>query len=217
MNRILNTDESVVSLMKLQSDLLIEWVGILTDVNINAPYVSQIQVLYEKIQYSVANKRNIFFTGIGKNVPMLIKTTNTMNALSMNAFTFNAVDAIHGDMGVLKENDLLIAVSRSGNTEELAIVLKLIKQYKPLVQTFSVSMNTNTEMEKYTKYSVNLPAYQEMDSWNQIPTVSPLAFQTLFDSIALKIAYEHQFSPEQYHANHSGGQIGDELQKLIEK
>lgn len=206
--RLIANDGELDFIFSDQLCLLTKWFETLR----TSEYSSKANMMFfEKLMYSIINKKNIYFTGVGKNVPMLTKVAATMKSLSMNAFVFNVADAIHGDMGCFKENDILIVVSKSGNTSELLKPLEMIRMYKPLVKVFLITMNNNAKVNDFVNYKIVIPSIDELDAMNLLPTMSPIAFQLFFDAIIVKIAQELQFTTQQFFENHSGGQIGDTL------
>ena len=72
-------------------------------------------------------KGKIFFTGVGKNGHVAAKATSTFSSIGLPCFFINPVDSVHGDMGVINKGDILVAISKSGNTEELIHFLKHVE------------------------------------------------------------------------------------------
>jgi arabinose-5-phosphate isomerase len=83
--------------------------------------------IFNLIQFLNKPHRNIFFTGIGKNGHVAAKAASTFNSMGIRVFFINPVDAVHGDMGLIDKDDIILAISKSGNTEELLWFLKNAK------------------------------------------------------------------------------------------
>jgi arabinose-5-phosphate isomerase len=88
-------------------------------------------------------KGKILFTGIGKNGHVAAKATSTISSIGVPCFFIDAVDSVHGDMGVIDENDLLIAVSKSGNTDELVNFLHHVSHKNCRLYPFILIMVIN--------------------------------------------------------------------------
>ena len=96
-------------------------------------------------------KGKIFFTGIGKNGHVAAKATSTFSSIGVSCFYINPVDCVHGDMGVIGENDLLIAISKSGNTEELINFLYHVEHKNCKI----VSVHSNNQNKSYLPLEFN--------------------------------------------------------------
>ena len=167
-----------------------------------------------KFQLFALNKsikrKHIYFTGIGKNQPICEKTANSLRSLGFVAHNFDAVNAMHGDLGVLDSNSILIAVSKSGNTSELIHTMTYVGANLPEILTFGVSLSGNTrcKFDDVVMHSIKLPEVIELDSWNKVPTTSNLALQIFFDVIVVEAAKIKNLTIEEFVKSHPGGTIG---------
>jgi len=152
------------------------------------------------------NNHKIFITGIGKNGHVAHKATSTFNSLSIPTFYINPVDAIHGDMGAITENDLLIAISKSGNTEELLLFLKYVQ--KKTKNIWLIHSNLNNNANQYCSNNIYINIENEADHLNIVPTVSILVYSILLQSIACYIADQTDMNIKTFIMNHPGGSIG---------
>lgn len=151
-------------------------------------------------------KGKILFTGIGKNGHVAAKATSTMSSIGVSCFFIDAVDSVHGDMGVISENDLLIAVSKSGNTEELINFLYHVNHKN--CKIVLIHSNNGNESQKYSYLNINLYVNQEADHLNIVPTSSIAIFTIFLQSIACEISRRKNLTLEQFIHNHPGGSIG---------
>lgn len=151
-------------------------------------------------------KGKILFTGIGKNGHVAAKATSTMSSIGVSCFFIDAVDSVHGDMGVISENDLLIAVSKSGNTEELINFLYHVNHKN--CKIVLIHSNNKNESQKYSYLNINLHVNQEADHLNIVPTSSIAIFTIFLQSIACEISRRKNLTLEQFIHNHPGGSIG---------
>jgi len=148
----------------------------------------------------------IIFTGIGKNGHVAAKATSTFCSIGVHAFFLNPVDSVHGDMGVINDKDLIISVSKSGNTEELITFLRNVRRKK--CKIVSIHSNENNESLQYSDLDVNLHVDREADHLNIVPTSSIAVFTVFLQSIACEISSRNNMTREQFIFNHPGGSIG---------
>jgi arabinose-5-phosphate isomerase len=151
-------------------------------------------------------KGKIFFTGIGKNGHVAAKATSTFSSIGVSCFYINPVDCVHGDMGVIGENDLLIAISKSGNTEELVNFLYHVEHKN--CKIVSVHSNNQNKSKEYSCLDINLHVSQEADHLNIVPTSSIAIFTIFLQSVACEISSRKQLTLKQFVQNHPGGSIG---------
>lgn len=151
-------------------------------------------------------KGKVFFTGIGKNGHVAAKATSTLSSIGVSCFFIDAVDSVHGDMGVIDDNDLLISVSKSGNTEELINFLHYVSQKN--CKIVSIHSNDENRSQKYSYLDINLHVSKEADHLNIVPTSSIAIFTIFLQSIACEISRRKNLTLRQFIQNHPGGSIG---------
>lgn len=154
----------------------------------------------------VSCQGKIFFTGIGKNGHVAAKATSTMSSIGIPCFFIDAVDSVHGDMGVISENDILISISKSGNTDELINFLHHVSRKN--CKIILIHSNVGNQAQKYSFLDINLHVNQEADHLNIVPTSSIAIFTIFLQSIACEIARRKDLTLEQFIHNHPGGSIG---------
>lgn len=168
----------------------------------------------EKLKNKIidTNKNNnIYFTGIGKSENIAIHTSNLLKSLNFKVFYFNAINSLHGDLGTLQENDLIILYSKSGNTKELINIIPYIKNKKVII--YGICCNKNSEFLKLCDEIIILPFNQEIQSnINTIPTNSYMSF--LFFTNFLVSSLSENLNIDNYRYNHPAGDIGKNLLKI---
>ena len=186
--------------------------------SISAYYRTHIDVIQESLQSLDLSKVDefvdlllnckgkIFFTGIGKNGHVAAKATSTFSSIGVPCFFIDPVDSVHGDMGVINGDDILIAVSKSGNTEELIHFLKHV-EYKNC-KIVSIHSNPTNKSLDYSSLDINLNVRKEADHLNIVPTCSIAVFTVFLQSVACEISQRKQLTLEQFVKNHPGGSIG---------
>jgi len=185
---------------------------LLTDNNIKT-----IDNIIEDIIKTVNNKGKVIFTGIGKNVYAAQKLAASYSSIGIPSFFLDAVHAVHGDIGVMNDNDLLICMSKSGNTSELINTLIHINNNKKTFKFKVIGIDCNPDNEngfnKYCDYSLSIKTDNELDILNMVPTISLLMIQIVGDIIGIEASEQLGFSSEKFSINHPGGSIGKALSK----
>ena len=151
-------------------------------------------------------KGKIFFTGVGKNGHVAAKATSTFSSIGVSCFFINPVDSVHGDMGVINKGDILVAISKSGNTEELIHFLKHVEHKK--CKIVSIHSNPKNKSLDYSSLDIDLRVSKEADHLNIVPTCSIAVFTIFLQSVACEISERKQLTLEQFVKNHPGGSIG---------
>lgn len=159
----------------------------------------------------VNKTNNIYFTGIGKSENIAIQTCNLLKSLSFKCFYLNATNTTHGDIGTLRENDLLLLYSKSGNTRELIDIIPYLKIKKVLI--YGICCNYESKFSELCDETIILPFKKEIDcNINSIPTNSYMSF--LFFTNILASNLSEYLSIGNYRYNHPAGNIGKELVKI---
>lgn len=148
----------------------------------------------------------ILFTGIGKNGHVAAKAASTFNSVGIESYFINPIDAVHGDMGLIKKDDIILTVSKSGNTEELIFFLKHAKDRTKNI--LLIHSNMENQILKYSSYDLFVPLISEADHLNKIPTTSIALYSVILQSMCCVLADENNFSLNDLVINHPGGAIG---------
>jgi arabinose-5-phosphate isomerase len=180
-------------------------------------YSNQISESSESFQSVVKNlvlllknfQKTIYIAGIGKSAHVVCKCVATWQSLGIQAQTVLIQDLFHGDLGVLKEGDMIIYVSNSGNTEELIVVAKYVQKHFSIFQ-IALTNNPSAILNQYVDKSFNICSFkiQEADILNLAPSVSCVLFMIILDLTGILIAELNGFTREQFKLHHPGGDLG---------
>lgn len=163
----------------------------------------------------VQNKPQIFLTGIGKSAFVAKKIAHMLKSIGQKAFFLSAVDAMHGDLGMVEKNDCVLFFSKSGSTQELLDLIPFLKQKK--IETISICNVENSKLASMTEHTVTLPLDEELCPFNLAPTTSA-SLQMLFgDLLVVFLMQENQFTLDHYALNHPAGFIGKNLTLTVDE
>lgn len=157
------------------------------------------------------NGGKIIASGLGKNVPICEKFVGTMNSLGMDARFLHTNTAMHGDLGVIKSNDLLIMLSKSGNTKESVELAEYLIDRG--TDTWLMTYSTECKLAKICKKKLVMHLKNEGDKWNIVPNNSTSVYLIVFQGLALEIADKMGITLGDFCVNHPGGGIGAKLRE----
>lgn len=159
-------------------------------------------------------KGKIVVTGVGKSGHIGSKIAATLASTGTPAFFLNPLDAYHGDLGMLGEDDLVLAISYSGATEELLRFLPLIQAKH--ITIIGMSGNPDSLLARYSDIHLNIAVDREADPLNLIPTASTTATLALGDALACALVEANHFQPSDFARLHPGGDLGRKLLAKVE-
>lgn len=148
----------------------------------------------------------IVFTGVGKSGYIGKKIAATLSSVGNPAIFMHPVEARHGDLGVLQKNDLLIALSYSGETEELLVVLTPAKRLG--VELVAITASKESTLGQMSDSVLEMPVPREACPFNLAPTTTTTALLVLGDALAMVLLNRHGFTKSDYGRRHPGGAIG---------
>jgi arabinose-5-phosphate isomerase len=150
---------------------------------------------------------NIYLSGMGKSGYVCKKCASTWQSLSIRCSYIDLPNLPHGDFGIFNDNDILILISNSGNTDEIIYILKYIKNnLKKKITTISIIGNKDSEMEKLSDFTYILNNIKEADLINMTPSTSSLIFMAVLDGIAINL--NKSITKDQFKLNHPAGSLG---------
>lgn len=156
------------------------------------------------------NGGKIIATGLGKNVPICEKFVGTMNSLGMDARFLHTNTAVHGDLGVVKPKDLVLLLSKSGNTLESVDLAHYLLERG--TDTWLITYtSTDCKLARILKKQLIMNLENEGDVWDIIPNNSTSVYLILLQGIALEIGNRMGISLDDFRINHPGGGIGAKL------
>lgn len=159
-------------------------------------------------------KGKIVVTGVGKSGHIGSKIAATLASTGTPAFFLNPLDAYHGDLGMLSTDDLILAISYSGATEELLRFLPLIQAKH--ITIIGISGNPDSLLARYSDIHLNIAVDREADPLNLIPTASTTATLALGDALACALIEATHFQPTDFARLHPGGDLGRKLLARVE-
>ncbi len=161
---------------------------------------------------TIKNKKQIIVSALGKNVPIAEKFIGTLNSVGIDGHFVHTNSAIHGDLGIINDGDLVILLSKSGNTEETLKLAKILNNLK--TKNWLLTCNNKSYCAKIIKNNLIFKLYHEGDPWNLIPNNSTILFLFFLQGLAMGIIEKLRIGIEVFKRNHPGGDIGKKLEKI---
>jgi arabinose-5-phosphate isomerase len=155
------------------------------------------------------SKGRVIITGIGKSAIIANKIVATLNSTGTPAVFMHAADAIHGDLGLILKDDVVICISKSGNTPEIKVLVPLIKNAKN--KMIAITGNTESFLGQQADYILNAYVEQEVCPNNLAPTTSTTAQLVIGDALAVCLLELRGFSSKDFAKYHPGGSLGKKL------
>lgn len=153
-------------------------------------------------------------TGVGKSGHIGAKIAATLASTGTPSFFINPLDAYHGDLGMISRNDIVMAISYSGQTDELLRFLPLLIDRK--IPIIGMSGNPNSLLAQYSDCHLNIAVKREACPLNLAPTSSTTATLAMGDAIACALINKRGFKPEDFAKYHPGGSLGRRLLSKVE-
>jgi arabinose-5-phosphate isomerase len=172
-----------------------------------ADYIDEDFEKVVKIIYK--SKGRVIVTGIGKSANIAQKIVATFNSTGTPAIFMHAADAIHGDLGIIQEDDVIICISKSGNTPEIKILVPLIKNRGNVL--IGMVSSTDSFLGKQSDYVLKSTIDKEACPNNLAPTNSTTAQLVIGDAIAVCLLEYRGFSSDDFAMYHPGGALGKKL------
>ena len=160
-----------------------------------------------EMMYSCQGK--LIITGVGKSGHIGAKIAATLSSTGTPSFFLNPLDAYHGDLGVVTSQDIVVAISNSGQTDELLrFVPMLIHMGIPII---GMSGNPKSLLAKYSNVHINVAVEREACPLNLAPTSSTTAVLSMGDALAVALMVVRNFKPKDFAQFHPGGELGKRL------
>ena len=166
------------------------------------------------VQLILQSKGTIVFSGIGKSAIIAQKIAATMNSTGTSSVFMHAADAIHGDLGIIRENDLVVILSKSGETPEIKVLVPLIKLRGNTI--IAIVGNRDSYLAKQADYILDVTVDSEGIPGNLAPTSSTTAQLVMGDALALCLMKCRGFSNADFAKFHPGGALGKQLYLRVE-
>lgn len=181
-------------------------------------YNSELNSFFSKLEHEEVDtvfralkecKGLIFFCGVGKSALVAEKMAVTMTATGTRAVYIGPLAAMHGDIGLLTEKDVFVAISKSGETDELLNLFPYVRNKGARI--IAMTSNPQSRIAKAADLRLNLPVDKELCPFNMAPTVSTTTQMIVGDALAIALMQDRQFSLDEYAMNHPAGTIGKRI------
>lgn len=151
----------------------------------------------------------VIVTGVGKSGHIGAKIAATLSSTGTPSFFINPLDVFHGDLGVMTKDDVVLAISNSGQTDELLRFIPMVLHMEiPIV---GMSGNPHSLLAKYSTYHINVSVSKEACPLNLAPTSSTTATLAMGDALAVALMEKRNFRPQDFAQFHPGGELGKRL------
>lgn len=151
----------------------------------------------------------IIVTGVGKSGHIGAKIAATLSSTGTPSFFINPLDVYHGDLGVMTKDDVVLAISNSGQTDELLRFIPMVLHMQ--IPIIAMSGNPNSLLAKYSTAHINVGVAKEACPLNLAPTSSTTATLTMGDALAVALMQVRDFKPRDFAQFHPGGSLGKRL------
>jgi len=200
-------NDATVSLVELARRVLrTEAAAILGLVErVDAEFERAVDLLY-------ACRGRVIVTGMGKSGIICRKISATLSSTGTSAFFLHPAEAIHGDLGAIRDDDVVLALSHSGETEE---ILKLLESIRRLgAKLIAITGDPESTLAKAADVTLNCSIAKEACPMNLVPTASTTAALAMGDALAMTLLVRKGFGEEQFASFHPGGKIGRRLMRV---
>ena len=181
----------------MESEAILNLSNLITD-----DFADAVQLIYN-------SKGRVIITGIGKSAIIANKIVATLNSTGTPAIFMHAADAIHGDLGLILKDDVVICISKSGNTPEIKVLVPLIKMAKN--KMIAITGNIDSFLGQQANYVLNAFVEKEACPNNLAPTTSTTAQLVIGDALAICLLELRGFSSNDFAKYHPGGALGKKL------
>lgn len=151
----------------------------------------------------------VIVTGVGKSGHIGAKIAATLASTGTPSFFVNPLDVFHGDLGVMAKGDVVLAISNSGQTDELLRFIPMVLHME--IPIIALSGNPHSLLAKYSTCHLNVSVEKEACPLNLAPTSSTTASLVMGDALAVALMYKRHFQPQDFAQFHPGGELGKRL------
>src|SRR4051794_34516866 len=176
---------------------------------VRAQLDSHFNTAVETITEVLRNRGKIIVVGIGKSGNIGQKIAATLTSTGSPAVVLNSVDALHGDLGVVADGDLILALSYSGESEELLNLLPALKRFS--VKIIALTGASRSSLARYSDVVLSVKVPKEACPFNLAPTASTTAMLVMGDALAMAVLQARGFKKQDFAKHHPSGAIGRSL------
>lgn len=163
----------------------------------------------KSVEAIFSSKGRLVVTGIGKSAIIAQKIVATLNSTGTPSLFLHASEAIHGDLGMVQPDDVVICISKSGNSPEIKVLVPLLKRFNN--KLIAITGNVSSFLGKEANYTLNTYVEKEACPNNLAPTNSTTAQLVIGDAIAVCLMEMRNFTAEDFAKYHPGGALGKKL------
>jgi len=163
----------------------------------------------EAVQLIYNSKGRVVITGIGKSAIIAKKIVATLNSTGTSSIFMHAADAIHGDLGLVQKSDIIICISKSGDTPEIKVLVQIINKLKN--KLIAITGNPKSALGSNADYILNSFVEKEVCPNNLAPTTSTTAQLVIGDALAVCLLDLRKFTKDDFAKYHPGGTLGKKL------
>ncbi len=176
--------------------------------SINEDFAKAVQTIYN-------SKGRVVLTGMGKSGLIARKIVATLNSTGTAAIYLHPTDALHGDLGMVRKEDIVILISKSGETEEILNLLPMLKRLG--VTLIAMTENNNSRLGSQSNIFLNIHVQEEACPYDLAPTASTTATLALGDALSIALLQKKGFTEEDFAYLHPGGSLGKRLSLEIKE
>lgn len=170
----------------------------------------QIEESFEKAVQLIWNcKGKVILSGVGKSGHIGKKIAASLASTGTPAFFVHATEGLHGDLGMIQKDDVVILISNSGETEEVLSLLPSLKKIGSVL--IAITSNKNSTLAKYCDTALTYQYDREADHLGLAPTTSTTLTLVIGDALAIVLSKLRNFRKEDFHLYHPGGSLGRQL------
>lgn len=174
--------------------------------SINEEFVKAVNTIY-------TSKGRVVFTGMGKSGLIARKIVATFNSTGTAAIYLHPTDALHGDLGMVRNDDVVVLISKSGNTDEITNLLPMLKRID--VKIIAMCGNKDSKLALESDVFLNISVKEEACPYDLAPTASTTATLVLGDALAVALLKKRNFTAKDFAFLHPGGSLGKRLSLKI--
>lgn len=200
MNEIINNGKEVI---RIEAEAIADLQN-----SINENFVEAVETIYD-------SKGRVVLTGMGKSGLIARKIVATLNSTGTAAIYLHPTDALHGDLGMVRSEDVVILISKSGNTEEISNLLPMLKRMD--VKLIAMCGNQESKLAQESDIFLNIAVKEEACPYDLAPTASTTATLALGDALAVSLLKKRNFTAKDFAFLHPGGSLGKRLSLKIKE
>ena len=202
-------------IMKNKSNITLARKIIKTEITALSRTLKRIDSNFDKAcDLIIKNSGKVVTVGLGKSGYIAMKMAATLSSTGTPSIFIHATEALHGDMGVINSNDVIIFYSNSGNTEEIVKLVPLLKVLK--CKIISITGNKKSQLAKYSDSILDASVTVEACPNNLAPTSSVICALAISDALALTVSSKKKFTMKDFAKTHPEGSLGKRLLKKVQ-